>query len=174
MFRIREFSRFSRVSVKMLRHYDRLGLLVPAFVDPDTRYRYYSARQLPRLNRILALRDLGFSLADIADLLEQDLSQPALRRMLERRRLEIQRELEHDRRRLSQLESALDTLADPARVPAIDVVVRGTSPVRVASARSRVPDLESAVEEMFEALESGVARCGLRAPGPPLLLYHDR
>src|SRR5207253_4554648 len=62
MFRIREFSRFSRVSVKMLRHYDRLGLLHPARVDPDTRYRYYSARQLPRLNRILALRDLGFSL----------------------------------------------------------------------------------------------------------------
>ena len=62
MFRIGEFSRFSRVSVKMLRHYDELGLLTPAHVDPQSNYRYYSADQLPRLHRIVALKDLGFRL----------------------------------------------------------------------------------------------------------------
>lgn len=62
MFKIGEFSRLSRVSVRMLRHYDQLGLLTPSQTDSFTGYRYYSANQLPRLNRILALRDLGFSL----------------------------------------------------------------------------------------------------------------
>jgi DNA-binding transcriptional MerR regulator len=63
MFRIGDFSKFSQVSVKALRYYDQLGLLKPTQVDPFTGYRYYSAAQLPRLNRILALKDLGFSFA---------------------------------------------------------------------------------------------------------------
>ena len=74
MFKIGEFSRLSRVSVRMLRHYDQLGLLTPAQTDRFSGYRYYTADQLPRLNRILALRDLGFSLEQIAGLLSEDLS----------------------------------------------------------------------------------------------------
>ncbi|NJN79691.1 MAG: MerR family transcriptional regulator [Anaerolineales bacterium] len=62
----------SRVSVRMLRHYDQLGLLTPSQTDSFTGYRYYSANQLPRLNRILALRDLGFSLEQIAEMLNDD------------------------------------------------------------------------------------------------------
>ena len=54
MFKIGEFSQLSRVSVRMLRHYDQLGLLKPSRTDNFTNYRYYSADQLPRLNRILA------------------------------------------------------------------------------------------------------------------------
>src|SRR5262245_4188558 len=69
MFRIGEFARFTRVSVKMLRHYDEVGLFQPAQVDPDTGYRYYTVDQLPRLNRIILLRDLGFGLDQIADVL---------------------------------------------------------------------------------------------------------
>lgn len=65
MFRIGEFSRSSRVTVKMLRHYGELGLLTLARVDPYTNYRYYSADQLPRLHRIVALKDLGFRLDEI-------------------------------------------------------------------------------------------------------------
>jgi DNA-binding transcriptional MerR regulator len=74
MFKIGEFSRLSRVSVRMLRHYDQLGLLTPSQTDPFTGYRYYSAQQLPRLNRIIALRDLGFSLEQIAGMLDEELS----------------------------------------------------------------------------------------------------
>jgi DNA-binding transcriptional MerR regulator len=70
MFKIGDFSRFSRVTVKMLRHYDEIGLLKPARVDPFTGYRYYTADQLPRLNRIIALKDLGFTLEQIGSLLD--------------------------------------------------------------------------------------------------------
>jgi DNA-binding transcriptional MerR regulator len=62
MFRIGDFSRLGRVTVKALRHYDRLGLLCPAAVDPATGYRYYSADQMPQLARILTLKQAGLSL----------------------------------------------------------------------------------------------------------------
>jgi DNA-binding transcriptional MerR regulator len=68
--RIGEFARLTKVSVKMLRHYDRIGLLRPARFDESTGYRYYTATQLPRLNRIVMLRDLGFSLRHFAALVD--------------------------------------------------------------------------------------------------------
>lgn len=66
--KIGDFSRLTFVSVKTLRYYDELGLLRPVRVDEFTGYRYYSADQLPRLNRILALKDLGLSLEEVKKL----------------------------------------------------------------------------------------------------------
>jgi DNA-binding transcriptional MerR regulator len=72
VFRIGDFSRLSLVSVKALRYYDELGLLKPARVDEFTGYRYYAASQLTRLNRVLALKDMGLSLEQIALLLDKE------------------------------------------------------------------------------------------------------
>ena len=69
MLKIGEFSKLSRVSVRMLRHYDEVGLLAPSEVDPMTGYRYYSERQLIAAGRIAALRALGFGLSDTRELL---------------------------------------------------------------------------------------------------------
>ena len=65
MLKIGEFSKLSRVSVRMLRHYDEIGLLPPASIDSATGYRYYSEDQLPVAGRITALRDMGFGLGEI-------------------------------------------------------------------------------------------------------------
>ncbi len=70
MLKIGEFSKLSRVSVRMLRHYDEIGLLKPAEIDRFTDYRYYREDQLPTAGRIAALKDMGFSLADIVRILE--------------------------------------------------------------------------------------------------------
>ena len=172
MFRIRDFSRFTRVSVRMLRHYDRLGLLEPAWVDPRSRYRWYSAGQLPRLQRILALRDLGFSLEHVAEILEGDPRGRAFSRVLERRKLELEREVDEQRRRIAQIEVRLARLAAGADPPP-DVVLRRVPAVTVAARRTRVADLDSGVEELFEGLELDVARADVRAAGPPVLVYHD-
>src|SRR5918995_6203179 len=86
MFKVGEFARLGRVSVKMLRHYDELGLLKPARVDPATDYRYYTSAQLPRLHRIVALRHLGFTLDQIRRLLTDDLPAAQIRGMLTLRR----------------------------------------------------------------------------------------
>ena len=69
MLKIGEFSKLSRVSVRMLRHYDDIGLLTPAYIDRFTDYRYYSESQLPTVCRITALKDMGFRLADICRML---------------------------------------------------------------------------------------------------------
>src|SRR4030095_10875118 len=82
MFSIGEFSKLGRVTVEALRHYDALGLLKPAKVDPFTGYRYYSARQLMSLYRILALKEVGFSLDEIARILRDNLTNDQLRGML--------------------------------------------------------------------------------------------
>ena len=70
MLKIGEFSKLSRVSVRMLRHYDEIGLLKPAEIDDFTDYRYYREDQLPAVGRITALKDMGFPLADIIRILE--------------------------------------------------------------------------------------------------------
>ena len=64
MLKIGEFSKLSRVSVRMLRHYDDIGLLTPAYIDRFTDYRYYSGSQLPTVGRITGLKDMGLRLAD--------------------------------------------------------------------------------------------------------------
>ena len=70
MLKIGEFSKLSRISIRMLRHYDEIGLLKPAEIDRFTDYRYYREDQLPKAGRIAALKDMGFSLADIVRILE--------------------------------------------------------------------------------------------------------
>ena len=105
MFKIGEFSRFTRVSVKTLRHYDEIGLLRPRVVDRCTKYRYYSADQVPRLNQILALRELGFSLEQIGQLLEAELSLEQLRGMFQRKRTEITTRLRAEEEQLGRVDA---------------------------------------------------------------------
>lgn len=70
MLKIGEFSKLSRVSIRMLRHYDDIGLIKPVQVDDLTGYRYYREDQLYQIGRITALKDMGFGLADIVRMLE--------------------------------------------------------------------------------------------------------
>ncbi len=83
MFLTGEFSKISRVSKRLLHYYYEIGLLKPARIDPQTGYRYYSARQLPRLNRILALKELGLTLDHIAGMIQADVSDEELKYYVE-------------------------------------------------------------------------------------------
>ncbi|MBI5828307.1 MAG: MerR family transcriptional regulator, partial [Chloroflexi bacterium] len=82
MFRIGDFSKLGQVTARTLRLYDELSMLRPTQIDQFTDYRYYTIEQLPRLNRILALKDLGFSLEEIADLLNGKVKEDRLYEML--------------------------------------------------------------------------------------------
>lgn len=173
MFRIGEFSRFSRVSVKMLRHYDDLGLFRPAQVDPFTNYRYYTADQLPRLQRIVALKDLGFSLDQIGVILDGDLSVEQLRSMLRLHRAELQQQMQETATQIAQVEARLTHLEQSEAPPRYDVVLRAVSPQQMASIRQPVSVDGVTITALFEELEAYVARFQARAPLPPLMLYHD-
>ena len=86
--------------MKSLCFYDELGLLQPVEVDRFTVYRYYAVEQLPRLNRILALKDLSFSLEQISELLSQDMPPERMRGLLCLKQVEIRQRLEEEQGRM--------------------------------------------------------------------------
>ena len=101
------FRSSARCPSRRLRHYDDLGLLAPASVDRFTSYRYYTADQLPRLNRILALKDLGLSLEEIRRLLAEGLPAAELRGMLRIKQAELERHLAEEQARLGRVAARL-------------------------------------------------------------------
>ncbi|MDI3410804.1 helix-turn-helix domain-containing protein [Bacillus sonorensis] len=90
MFKISEFSNLSQVSVKALRYYDQIGLLKLTHIDAETGYRYYTANQLFPLNRILAFKELGFTLQQIIELMEENVSGEQIRGMFRLKKAEIE------------------------------------------------------------------------------------
>src|SRR5262245_4961448 len=99
------FAQAGQVTVQTLRHYDRLGLLKPGQVDRFTNYRYYTLDQLPRLYRILALKELGLSLEQIGKILDDDISTEQLRGMLKLRRAELAETIEDASNQLTRVEA---------------------------------------------------------------------
>ncbi len=173
MFRIGEFSRLSRVSVRMLRHYDQLGLLKPSHTDSFTNYRYYSADQLPRLNRILALRDLGFSLEQIASMLAEELPAEQLLGMLKLKQVEIKQQMEIEQLRLARLEARIHQMNGKEFQQVYDVILRELESQLVLSYREVVPD-DDRIQYMFEEAETYIAQFHARADQPPMTIYHDQ
>jgi DNA-binding transcriptional MerR regulator len=173
MFKIGEFSRLSRVSVRMLRHYDQLGLLTPSQTDSFTGYRYYSAEQLPRLNRIIALRDLGFSLEQIAGMLEEDLSTDQLLGMLKLKRAEVAEQMKSEQQKLARLEVRIRQMSESPKHGAYDVIIRDIEPELAATYREVAAD-DDRIQQMFDMVETYVAGYeGSRADKPPISIYYD-
>ena len=106
MLKIGEFSKLSRVSVRMLRHYDEIGLLKPAETDRFTDYRYYGEDQLPTAGRIAALKDMGFSLADIVRILAVYDDREQLERFFSARQMELEALSQDTARKLTLLDAA--------------------------------------------------------------------
>lgn len=172
MFKIGEFSKLSQVTVKALRHYDRMGLLRPARVDPFTSYRYYSAAQLPRLHRILALKDLGLSLEQISRMLNEDLSAEQIRGMLRLKQAEIQQMVAQEQQRLSRVETLLRQIEQEGIMPTQEVVIKRVEPLRVAALRAIIPTFD-AQGPLWQELGAFLAQNQIRPVGPCLTLYHD-
>ena len=150
MLKIGEFSKLSRISTRMLRHYDEIGLLTPEETDPFTGYRYYSEAQLITAGRINALKDMGFKLCGAAELLERWEDRETLERRLLDRREEAQHQAEEAARRLRLLDTAIERLRkdEPMKY---DVTVKTIPERYVASVRQILPsyDLEGHLWSVF-------------------------
>lgn len=172
MIRIGLFSRLGQVSIKTLRHYDDIGLLRPVLTDEWSGYRYYALDQLPCLNRILALKDLGLTLGEIARSLERGLSAGDLRAMLARQQQRVDEEtarLERVRARLRQIESE-------GNMTDYDVVLKKVEPQIVASVRATISDWEQVgptFNHLFDEAFGYVAQNGGKVAGPPFDVWHD-
>lgn len=139
MLKIGDFSRLSQVPVKTLRYYDEIGLLRPSEVDRFTGYRYYAADQLSRLNRILALKDLGLTLEQIDQLLNGDLPASEIRGMLKLKRAEIEQGIADEQARLARVEARLRQIEQENKMPNYDIALKKVEPQLVASVRDVVP-----------------------------------
>lgn len=163
MYKIGDFSRRSQIPVKTLRYYDEIELLKPAHVDGATGYRYYSPAQFERLNRILVLKDLGFSLAEIRALVEESVPVAQIRGMLRAKRDDLERAVADERARLARAEARLDVMEAYGEAAAREVAVRRVPSRMVAALRATVPSYDD-VDALFEEIDHHLAAAG-RAPG---------
>lgn len=178
MLKIGDFSKLSLVSVKALRYYDELGLLRPARVDASTGYRYYSASQLTRLNRILAMKDMGLSLEQIALLLDKEPTPDQIRGMLRLKEVELHQQLEEGQARLARIEAWLQAFEQEATMPAYDVVLKSVAPLQVAQARGIAPKMEQpelgmTLGRLFGEVMGSLSQQGATVVGPGITLYYD-
>lgn len=139
MLKIGDFSKLSRVSIRMLRHYDEIGLLIPANTDDFTGYRYYSEAQLPVANRIAALKSMGFSLAAVAEILESYDNPQALSRFLSVKLAEVKEHSVETQQRLLLLETAIKRLREDGTMMKYNVNVKTLPERYVASVRKTIP-----------------------------------
>jgi DNA-binding transcriptional MerR regulator len=172
MMRIGDFSRLTRVSVKTLRYYDELGLIKPARVDEFTGYRYYDLGQYERLNRVLALRDLGFSLESIAGVLDEGLSAEQLRGMLRLRQADIEQRIGEENGRLARVEAWLSHLETEGDMADYEVMVKRVEPFKVASVRGQV-ETPQQQGKLWAELGPYLERNNVRRGGNWLAIYHD-
>lgn len=135
MYRIGDFSRIARVSSRLLRFYDEIGLLRPIHADPQTGYRFYSAAQLAELNRIIVLKDLGFSLEQIGPVLKNEVNAAELRGMLLMRRNDAERALAAEAQKLRQIETRIAQIETEGQLDADDVLMRVEPARRLLSLR---------------------------------------
>jgi DNA-binding transcriptional MerR regulator/predicted transcriptional regulator YdeE len=165
MIKIGEFSKLVQVPVATLRYYDQVGLLKPIEVDRFTGYRYYSASQLPRLHRILALKGLGFSLEQIGVVLEEGLTPEQMRGMLRLRHAQISQQLAEAHSRLVEVEVRLEQIEREEQLSAYDVMLKRVEPLLVASVRATLPN-HSAVGALFGEVYAAIGSHVGEALGP--------
>ncbi|MFI5733932.1 MerR family transcriptional regulator [Kribbella sp. NPDC051587] len=110
MLSIGDLARHTRISVRMLRHYDALGLVVPERVDPHTGHRWYALSQIWRVDSLVALKELGFTLEQCGALLDEQLPVDELRGMLRLRRAQLEQRLTADANRLTEVERRLRSI----------------------------------------------------------------
>ncbi len=142
LLKIGDFSRIAHVSIKTLRHYAHEGLLEPVWIDRFSGYRYYALDQLPRLNRVLALKDMGFSLDQIKGMLADDLAASELRGMLRLKQTELRMHLQEEQRRLMRVEKRLEQIEIEGLATGHDVLVKSIPASMAAHARIRAASLD--------------------------------
>jgi DNA-binding transcriptional MerR regulator len=164
MFRIGEFAQIAQVSTRQLRFYDQLGLLQPTHADSQTGYRYYGIRQLPRLNSILALKELGLSLEQIGPLLKDQVSPPELRGMLIMKRAQVEQALRQEEVRLRHIESRIAQIDKYGGIDGYDVVTKSVAAMPFLSLRYACSGMDEAMQMVRRIAEDGARqiRPGLR------------
>jgi DNA-binding transcriptional MerR regulator len=172
MLKISDFARIGQVSIFTLRYYDEIKLLQPVHVDPENGYRYYEVSQLARLHRILALKDVGFELAQIMLILDQEVSSEALQKMLHVKEIEVRNHIQQEQDRLAHIEARLKSLERGESMPTYEVILKSVKPMTVISTRDIVPTIMEKVRYANDLLDF-IKQQRVKPVGPILYLYYE-
>ena len=175
MYGIGTVARLAQVSVRALRHYDDVGLLKPAQVDPLTGYRHYAPDQVLRLHRILVLRDLGVPLTAIGQLLDDDVTVEQMRGILRLRQAEARTRLAAQTEQLTRVEIRLAQLEEES-MAGYDVIVKRLEPMRVVALSEDLggsDEIGEACGRMYPRLHAVLAQHRVAFDGLSLALYED-
>lgn len=174
MLKIGEFSKLSGVSVRMLRHYDEIGLLVPDSIDPETGYRYYAESMLSAAGRIAVFRDMGFGLAAIGEMLKAAGDREKMERYFCLQQEELRRLQTETQRRLRLLENARRQLWEDEPSMKFHVSLKALPERYVASVRRTIPAYDGE-GILWSTLMSETARLGVQdgEPCEVSAVFHD-
>lgn len=179
MFTIGDFATFTQVSVKALRHWERVGVLAPARVDEHTGYRYYRADQVVTVHRIAALQMLGFTLAQIRPMLDTPPADDKLAALLQERRASTERERERIEHRLASIGARLLLLEGaPTMTTNYDILDKTSPAVRLGAVAERIGSefddpgvLHTTFGRLFTELTQRLDAAEIRPVGPAWSLY---
>ncbi|MDV4151310.1 MerR family transcriptional regulator [Clostridium sp. AL.422] len=175
MFRIGEFSQLVKVSPRMLRHYEKCGIFYPAEIDMVNGYRLYSSTQIPLLMRIISLRDMGFSINEINDIIDNYEDKDYIEEVMNRKSTEIEISIAEQKDKINRLSTTLEKVANGNySTTCRDIVLREVPKIKVLSLREVIPNY-SYQEGMWERLYSFIGRNNLYSilTGDVISIYHD-
>ena len=175
MFRIGPFSKLARVSARMLRHYEKCGLFHPAEVDCENGYRLYSAEQIPLINRIVCLRDMGFTAQEIGFILDNSDNAAYLEEMLKQKSSAIHAAIAGERQKLALLQRALREMKENQIMKNYDITIKKLEPVQVLSLRETIPSYSDEGDlwhKMYRLLSKNALPMAVSS-GSIYSIYHD-
>lgn len=175
MYTIGEFALYGRVSVRMLRHYDAIGLLRPARVDARSGYRSYDAAQFATLGRIVGLRDLGLGLEVIRGVIDGSTDAAGTRALLASRRAELCDQIAADHERIHRLDERLRIL-EGSTIMSAAVEIKTLAPVAVLEASAVAPgpgpeNVSPVIGPLYDRLAAAISAAGLAVREPAYALY---
>jgi DNA-binding transcriptional MerR regulator len=172
MFKIGEFSQLVRVSPRMLRHYEKCGLIAPAAIDPYTGYRQYAAAQISQISRIAALRDIGFSIDEIGEILPRYEAKRFLKERLREKARGLRETIEQDHARLNKLMLMSGELQKENTIMLYEVELKKLEAVKVLSLRGIIPQYNQE-SVLWEKLGGYIAQNGIACHSDGYSTYFD-
>lgn len=176
MIAIGDFARLGRVSVRMLRHYDAIGLLRPEHVDPHSGYRFYTRAQLRRLNRIVALKELGLRLEQVRAIVDESLSAAELRAMLRLRQAEVQAQIREGEQQLARVQARLRLIETEDSMTYPDITTKNVPAatgvgLSAVAATATHQDVSPVIQPMYPKIFQQLAAAGVDPIGPSVAYY---
>lgn len=174
MFKIGEFSNLSGLTINTLHHYNEIGILKPEKIDKFTSYRYYGASQLVTVNKIIALKDAGFSLTEIAGFLHKSPPTDSIITMLENKAETLEEALKLETERLKRLRTNIFLIKNGGVPLMNEITVKRVEPILIVSTRKTIKKFDfDECEKMWKRVNDYIAKVDTKLTIPCLTLYHD-